>query len=186
MQGCGCSGHHLRGAAVFAVGVVVVAPQLGSGGVGDGSNGTQEVAVVVGGSGRCRERERTRGGLNVAADQGVCWCSLQGEAKPGWSVTPHEVGVRHGFLRLRRYDMVAQSPRGHRIAVEVKYGNAMRSRPQRVFDSFLNRRGGVGFAPVGRYRGTRAPTRAVLIRVPTRYSGSRPGSGRDETVVGAV
>lgn len=63
--------------------------------------------------------------------------------RPGWRVKGKEISVRDGDGTLRRYDLVAQNPKGKMVGVEVKSGTATRNKQQRTVDKNLTDEGGL-------------------------------------------
>ena len=86
-------------------------------------------------------------------------------ARKGWRVVGEEVSVRNSGGQLRRYDLVAESPSGRLIGIEVKSGTATRNAAQRTFDMGLNNLDG-GLNAVGQYSHLGEIRRALLITVP--------------------
>jgi hypothetical protein len=58
--------------------------------------------------------------------------------KPGWQVEGRQVTVRSATGIVRRYDIVARSPSGRFVGVEVKSGYGRMTPYQRNFDRTLN------------------------------------------------
>ncbi len=64
-------------------------------------------------------------------------------ARPGWRVVGKEISVRDANGTLRRYDIVAQNPKGEYVGIEVKSGTATRTDQQRQVDANLGAAGGL-------------------------------------------
>ena len=69
--------------------------------------------------------------------------------KPGWEIAGEEITVRNAAGKARRYDLVARSPSGRLVGIEIKSGKAIRTLSQRLFDQALNAQRG-GLRIVGR------------------------------------
>ena len=66
----------------------------------------------------------------------------------GYKIKSREISVRNAEGKLRRYDIVVESPDGNVIGIEVKSGKAARTRQQVDIDEELKKSG--GFNTVGR------------------------------------
>jgi hypothetical protein len=63
----------------------------------------------------------------VPGTPGVVQAEAAINARPGWRVVGKEISVRDANGTLRRYDIVAQNPKGEYVGIEVKSGTATRT-----------------------------------------------------------
>jgi len=83
------------------------------------------------------------GGEAIPGSAGVEQVRKAIEQKKGWKVIGEEISFRDSKGQLRRYDLVAESPSGRQIGIEVKSGSATKTAAQRRFDTGVNSRRGL-------------------------------------------